>query len=95
MDITYYFEWMHWTYPTAIAFSIVFCAIFLLIIFYKIKPSKPRKGFLPFPTQRGDRFFFGAITFVVICLLWLATPLPIEYALIPASIMFIIIFVWG
>lgn len=95
MDIASYFEWMYWCMPTAIVFSLAFFMIFLLAALYKIKPSKPRKGFLPIPTQRGDRIFFGLIAFMTIGLIWLATPYPIEYVLIPASIAFIVIFIWG
>jgi len=90
-----YLEWMHFTVPTSIAFLVVFSIIFLLIIFYKIRPSKPKKGFFPFPLQRGDRVFFGGILFMTIYLIWLATPFPIEYGLIPALLAFIIVYIWG
>jgi len=89
-------EWMFWTSQTAILFTIVFTCMFVLLILDRFWPSKPRKGLFPIETTRGDRFFLGVMFIIGIGLLWLnITALPIEWALIPALIVFMLIQIWG
>ena len=65
-------RWMYWTYPSAIFIGAIFAAIIGLSAWDTVSPGQPRKGFLPIRTTRGDRFFIGVISFLLIHLLWLA-----------------------
>jgi predicted small integral membrane protein len=66
------FSWMAWT-PITAAF---FAAIALTLIAYSalgvLRPSLPRKGFLPMATTRGDRLFVGLLGAAYINLAWAA-----------------------
>jgi len=65
------FQWMYWTWPSVTFFLILFIAIACLTVWDALSPCIKRKGFLPFATTRGDRFFIGIICTIGICLLWL------------------------
>lgn len=54
-------EWMHWTWPSALGFSLLFGSLAGLALLDKRVPSYPRKGFLPMETTRGDRVFVSVM----------------------------------
>jgi predicted small integral membrane protein len=64
-------RWMAWTTPTAVLFAIIIGAILALVIWERISPTVERRGFLPMPTTRGDRFFIGLLATAFIVMAWL------------------------
>ena len=69
--LTTEFQWMYWTWPSAIFFIVLFMTIFSLTVWDMLSPGIKRKGFLPIATTRGDRLFIGMISTIGICLVWL------------------------
>ncbi|MFK7600908.1 DUF2160 domain-containing protein [Deinococcus sp. SM5_A1] len=71
--------WMSWTWPTAVFIILIFAAIAVLTIMDLRSAPVTRKGFLPIPTDRGDRFYIAMLGLLVINLTWWgvtdATPL--------------------
>jgi len=71
-------RWMAWTTQTAVLFSLIIGAIIALAIWELRSPTVERRGFLPMPTTRGDRFFIGLLATAFIHMAWLgltaATP---------------------
>lgn len=54
-------NWMAWTLPTAIFFSVI-ATILVVMTICEIKyPCVERKGLLPISTTRGDRLFIGLL----------------------------------
>ena len=64
-------RWMAWTLPTAILFALIIGALVVLTIWELISPTVERRGFLPMPTTRGDRFFIGLLATAFIVMMWL------------------------
>ena len=64
-------RWMAWTGPTAVLFSLIIGAIIALAIWERVSPTVERRGFLPMPTTRGDRFFLGLLATAFIHMAWL------------------------
>jgi predicted small integral membrane protein len=64
-------QWMAWTAPTAILFALIIGALIALAIWELVSPGTLRRGFLPMPTTRGDRFFVGLLATALIHLAWL------------------------
>ena len=64
-------RWMAWTLPTAILFSLIIGALAVLTIWELVSPTIARRGFLPMPTTRGDRFFIGLLATAFIHMAWL------------------------
>ena len=64
-------RWMAWTAPTAALFSLINGAIIALAIWERVSPTVERRGFLPMPTTRGDRFFIGLLATAFILMAWL------------------------
>ena len=64
--------WMAWTVPTAIFFAAIGLCVLGLTAWEVIRPSMPRRGFLPIATTRGDRFFIGLLVLAFVNLAWLA-----------------------
>ena len=64
-------RWMAWTGPTAVLFGLIIAALIALTIWELIKPTALRRGFLPMPTTRGDRFFIGLLATAFIHMAWL------------------------
>ena len=71
-------RWMAWTTPSAVFFSVIIGAILALLIWELVSPTVARRGLLPMPTTRGDRFFIGLMATAFIHMAWLgltaATP---------------------
>jgi predicted small integral membrane protein len=68
-------SWMAWTRPTAMFFVIIIAALAVLLVWELVSPTVARRGFLPMPTTRGDRFFIGLITTAFIHMAWLGLTL--------------------
>ena len=64
-------KWMAWTAPSAIFFAVIVGALIGLAIWELISPTVARRGFLPMPTTRGDRFFIGLLATAFIHMAWL------------------------
>jgi predicted small integral membrane protein len=63
-------RWMAWTLPSAIFFIALGVAITGLLVWELRSPTRERRGFLPIPTTRGDRFFIGLMAAAFIHMLW-------------------------
>jgi predicted small integral membrane protein len=89
-------RWMAWTGPSAIFFAIIIGAIVALLIWELVSPTVERKGKLPMPTTRGDRFFIGllAAAFVHMAWLGLSTMTPWIATAIAVALM-LAIGLWG
>ena len=66
-------SWMAWTLPTALFFYAVALALLIMTIWGVVSPSPLRRGWLPFATTRGDRFFMTLLTAAFVHIVWLAT----------------------
>ena len=66
-------EWMAWTLPTAIFFTIIAMTLVAMTVWEIKSPSIERRGFLPISTTRGDRLFIGLLGSAYIHLIWLGT----------------------
>jgi predicted small integral membrane protein len=64
-------RWMAWTWPSAGLFVIIIAMLVVLTIWELVSPTVERRGFLPMPTTRGDRFFVGLLTTAFIVMAWL------------------------
>ena len=74
-------DWMAWTWPTALFFASVAAALAIMTLLELRWPTVERRGWLPIPTTRGDRFFISLLGSAFIHILWLATTdLPLAIA---------------
>ena len=64
-------RWMAWTAPTAVFFSAIGGCLVVLLIWELVSPNALRRGFLPMPTTRGDRFFIGLLLAAGTHMAWL------------------------
>jgi predicted small integral membrane protein len=64
-------EWMAWTLPTGLFFIAIALMLTAMTLWQLARPTVERKGFLPIPTTRGDRFFIGLLGSAYIQLAWL------------------------
>lgn len=55
------FEWMVWTTPVAVFFSVVVLMLIGMTVWEIKSPTRLRKGWLPMRTTRGDRLFVGLL----------------------------------
>jgi predicted small integral membrane protein len=75
------FSWMAWTLPTALFFLAVAVALATLTWLELRYPTRLRRGWLPFATTRGDRFFVSLLSAAFVHVLWLAvTDAPVPWA---------------
>ncbi|GHF36417.1 putative small integral membrane protein [Deinococcus metalli] len=63
-------SWMAWTLPTAIFVILIVSCIAVLTVMDVRSPPVTRKGFLPIPTDRGDRFYIAMLGLLAINLTW-------------------------
>jgi len=90
------FEWMAWTRPTAIFFSVIVCILIAMTIWQAKAPSIERKGLLPIATTPGDRLFIGLLGSAYIHLAWIGlTSLSIWFAFAIALAWLVVIMCWG
>ena len=60
------------------------------------EPSIERRGLMPIPTTRGDRFFVGLLGSAFIHLAWLGlTDLNLWWALVLSAVYMVAIMRWG
>ena len=64
-------EWMAWTLPTAIFFTVIACLLITFTILAIKFPETPRVGVLRIETTRGDRLFITLLGSAFINLAWL------------------------
>jgi predicted small integral membrane protein len=89
-------RWMAWTTPSAMFFAVIIAAILGLLIWELISPTIMRKGFLPMPTTRGDRFFIGLLVAAFIHMAWLGLTTGTPYwALAISAVVMAVIGRWG
>jgi len=62
--------WMAWTWPTGAVIALIIAAIAFLTVMDVRRPPVSRKGFLPIPTDRGDRFYIAMLGLLAINLTW-------------------------
>jgi predicted small integral membrane protein len=56
------FDWMVWTTPVAVFFSVIALMLIGMTVWEIKSPTTLRKGFLPMATTRGDRLFIGLLS---------------------------------
>jgi predicted small integral membrane protein len=78
-------KWMAWTTPSAVFFAVIIGALIGLAIWELISPTVARRGFLPMPTTRGDRFFIGLLATAFIHMAWLALTMASPWWALAAS----------
>lgn len=89
-------EWMVWTTPTAIFFSVIAAMLAGMTAWEIASPTIERKGFLPIETTRGDRLFIGLLSAAYIHLLVVGfTPLSIWIALGVSILWLLVLMRWG
>ena len=64
-------NWMVWTVPTAIFFSVIGVTLVVMAVWQSVAPSPERRGFLPIPTTPGDRLFIGLVVSGYMQLAWI------------------------
>jgi predicted small integral membrane protein len=89
-------EWMYWTKPTAIFFSVIALSLVGMLIWELASPTVERRGFLLVPTTRGTRFFLGLLGSAYIHLAWLGlTDLNLWYGSAISLVWIVIVMRWG
>ncbi|TDX30900.1 putative small integral membrane protein [Modicisalibacter xianhensis] len=89
-------EWMVWTTPTAIFFSVIAAMLVGMTAWEIASPTIERRGFLPLATTRGDRLFIGLLSAAYIHLLVVGfTPLSIWIALGVSILWILVLLRWG
>jgi predicted small integral membrane protein len=89
-------EWMAWTAGTALFVASVFVSLGLLAVFAVVRPSTPRKGFLPMPTARGDRVYVALLGTGLVLILTLATTsLAVTTGVGIAAVWAVVVLRWG
>ena len=64
-------RWMAWTTPSAVFFAVIIGAILALLAWELVSPTIERRGLLPMPTTRGDRFFIGLLAAAFVHMAWI------------------------
>jgi predicted small integral membrane protein len=89
-------EWMAWTAGTAILVACVFAALAGLAVLSAVRPSAPRKGFLPMRTARGDRIYVGLLgTGLILVLLIALSSAPVVLGLALGAVWMAVVVIWG
>lgn len=89
-------EWMVWTQPVAIFFTVIGCLLVCMTVLEVRWPCVERKGFLPIATTRGDRLFIGLLVSAYIHLLFLGiTDMSLWIALGVSLVWLAIVMKWG
>ena len=88
--------WMAWTLPTALFFCAIGLALLSLTVLELVWPTIERRGLLPLPTTRGDRFFISllAAAFVHVGFLGFSDG-PVWIASIISILLAIVLMRWG
>jgi predicted small integral membrane protein len=64
--------WMAWTWPTAAFFVAVAVLLAVMTWLERRWPTRPRRGWLPLATTRGDRLFISLLLAGFVHAGWLA-----------------------
>lgn len=89
-------NWMVWTVPTAIFFSVIVLILTGMTAWQIVAPSPERRGFLPIPTTPGDRLFIGLLGSGYIHLAWIGfTDLSLWIALAISLAWMAVLMRWG
>lgn len=89
-------EWMAWTVPTAIFFTVIALLIAVFTVWAIRSPPVPRRGLLPMATTRGDRLFVGLLGSAFINLAWLGLTDASQWIAVGLSVLFMLfIGRWG
>lgn len=89
-------EWMVWTLPTAVFFSVIAAMLVGMTVWEVVQPTVERKGFLPISTTRGDRLFIGLLSAAYLHLIVVGfTPLSIWWALAGSVLWLLVLLRWG
>ena len=89
-------EWMAWTSATAIFIVGVIVGLALLAAFAVVRPSTPRKGFLPMATARGDRVYIALLfTGLILILVLASTSFSLVTGLVIAIGWAAVVLKWG
>jgi predicted small integral membrane protein len=89
-------EWMAWTQPVAIFFTVIGLMLVVMTGLEVAWPTVERKGFLPMTTTRGDRLFIGLLGAAFIHLGWLGfTEWPLWWGSGIALLWFAVEMRWG
>jgi predicted small integral membrane protein len=88
--------WMAWTLPTAIFFVAVALALCCMTVLELVWPTRPRRGFLPLATTRGDRFFISLLAAALVHIAWLAaSDEPVQWASAISVALAAVLMRWG
>lgn len=88
--------WMAWTLPTALFFGAVAVALAVLTVLELRRPTQLRRGILPLPTTRGDRFFIGLLCAAFVHVAWLAaSDLDVRVATALSAVLLAVLMRWG
>lgn len=89
-------DWMAWTVPTALFFTVIALLIAGFTAWAVRAPPVPRRGFLPMATTRGDRLFLGLLGSAFIHLAWIGlTDASLWGALVLALGFTLVVGRWG
>jgi len=89
-------RWMAWTTSTAVLFALIIGALIGMWLWELASPTAARRGFLPMPTTRGDRFFVGLMATAFIHMAWLGlTAVSPWWALAISAAAMAVIGRWG
>jgi len=89
-------DWMVWTPPTAVFFSVIAALLLGMSAWEWVSPSVERRGFLPLATTRGDRLFIGLLSAAYIHLAVVGfTDISIWFALGAAVLWTLVLMRWG
>ena len=66
------FEWMAWTLPVAVFFTLIVLMLAGMTAWEWRSPTTVRRGFLPIETTRGDRLFIGLLAAAYVNLAFVA-----------------------
>jgi predicted small integral membrane protein len=89
-------EWMAWTPGTALFLAGVLVALLGLTLLAVLRPSTPRRGFLPMPTARGDRIYVGLLgTGLILVVLIAVSSLPVVAGLALGAVWMFVVLRWG
>jgi predicted small integral membrane protein len=90
------FDWMAWTQGTLAFVAGFFVFLGSITVLAVLRPSGPRKGFLPIETARGDRIYVSLLGSVLVMILFVAlTDLRLPLGLIPAAAWVGLVMRWG
>ena len=88
--------WMAWTTPTAMFFVAVALLLAVLTLLELRWPTRPRRGWLPLVTSRGDRVFISLLAAGFVHAGWLAlTDASVLGAGVLSAALAVVLMRWG